>query len=77
MEKQFYSKQEAAKILGVHPRTVERWLLAGKLKGARLGKAWKISEGDIQAFYEAVKKETAKTIKERGKKEAGKGDSNG
>ena len=66
-EKKFYSRNETAEILGVHPRTVQRWLLAGKLKGARMGKAWKISEEDIQAFYDAVKKETAKNIKERNK----------
>jgi excisionase family DNA binding protein len=67
MEKMFYTKKEAAEVLGVHPRTIERWLLAGKLKGARLGKSWKISNDDIQAFYDAVKKETAKAIKERNK----------
>jgi excisionase family DNA binding protein len=66
-EKKYYTKKETAEILGVNPKTIERYLLAGKLKGARLGKAWKISEDDIQAFYEAVKKETAKRIKERSK----------
>ena len=65
--KKYYTKKEAAEVLGVHPKTVERYLLSGKLKGARLGKAWKISEDDIQAFYEAVKKETAKALKERNK----------
>lgn len=67
MGKKFYTKKEAAEVLGVHPKTVERYLLAGKLKGARLGKSWKISEDDIQAFYDAVKKETEKTIKDKKK----------
>ncbi len=66
-EKKYYTKKETAEILGVNPKTVERYLLAGKLKGARLGKGWKISDDDIQAFYDAVKKETAKSIKERNK----------
>lgn len=65
MEKKYYTKKETAEIFGVHPKTVERYLLAGKLQGARLGKGWKISEEDIQAFYESAKKETEKTIKER------------
>lgn len=64
-EKKYYTKAEAATVLGVCAKTVERYLLSGKLKGARFGKAWKISEDDIQAFYEAVKKETAKALKER------------
>jgi excisionase family DNA binding protein len=66
-EKQFYTKKETAEVLGLNPKTIERYLLSGKLKGARLGKAWKISQADIDAFYESVKKETAKKIKERNK----------
>jgi len=66
-EKKFHTKKETAEILGVNPKTVERYLLSGKLKGARFGKAWKISDDDIQAFYDAVKRETAKAIKERNK----------
>jgi excisionase family DNA binding protein len=65
MEKKFYTKKETAEILGVHPKTVERYLLAGKLKGARLGKSWKISADDIQLFYDTVKKETEKAIKDK------------
>ena len=64
-EKKYYTKKETAEILGVHPRTVERYLIAGKLKGARLGRGWKIREDDIHAFYDTVKAETAKAIKER------------
>jgi excisionase family DNA binding protein len=66
-EQKYYSRNETAEIRGLHPRTIQRYLLSGKLKGARLGKAWKISDDDIKAFYEAVKKETAKIIKERNK----------
>ena len=68
-EKKYYTKAEAAEVLGVCTKTVERYLLSGKLKGARLSKAWKISEDDITAFYEAIKKETARAIKERIKKD--------
>jgi len=70
-ELKYYTKKEAAAVLGVNPKTVERYLLSGKLKGARFGKAWKISDEDIQAFYNDVKKETAKKIKERSKGERG------
>ena len=64
-EKQYFTKKEAANVLGVCTKTVERYLLTGKLQGARLGKAWKISGEDIQAFYEAAKNETGKAIQER------------
>jgi len=67
MEIKFYTKQEAANILGFHARTIERYLLSGKLKGARLGKSWRISEDDLNTFYNTVKEETAKNIEERNK----------
>ena len=63
----YYSQKQVAEILGVHPRTIARWMLEGKLKGAKLGKAWKISSNDINEFYERTKKESAKAIKERSK----------
>ena len=68
MEKKYFSKKETAAILGCCTRTIERYLLSGKLKGAKLGnKAWKISQDDIDAFYEAAKEETAQAIQERNK----------
>ena len=69
-EMRFYTKKETAALLGVNPKTIERYLLSGKLKGARLGKAWKISDGDIQAFYEIAKIETAEMLKGRDTKNA-------
>jgi len=64
----FHTKNEAAQILQMNPRTVERFLRSGKLQGAQFGKAWRISDEDIQAFYEAVKEETVKALKERKQK---------
>jgi len=67
----YHTKKETAEILGVCPKTVERYLLTGRLKGARLEKAWKISDDDIQAFYETVKRETSRAIKGRMKQGSG------
>jgi excisionase family DNA binding protein len=64
-EMKFYTKKETADILGVNQKTIERYLLFGKLHGAKLGKAWKVSEADIQAFYDAAKSETAQVLGER------------
>jgi len=66
-EKRYYTKKEVAAMLGVNPRTVERYLLAGKIQGARLERAWRISEEDIQAFYDKAKADTVKALKERKK----------
>ena len=61
----FYTKQEVADILSVHPRTVEKYLLSGKMKGVKLGTMWRISEEDFMAFYIAVKQETINSISTR------------
>jgi len=68
MEK-YYSKAEAAKVLGVHERTIARYLHAGKLKGARMGKTWKISESDIKSFYEELKIETSEELRKKSKEQ--------
>jgi len=62
----YYSKKEAAAVLGLNPKTVERYLLSGKMKGAKLGRTWRISEDDINSFYETMRQETAETIKSQG-----------
>lgn len=35
---EFYTRSEAAKYFKVHPRTIERWLRNGSIKGYKLGK---------------------------------------
>jgi len=62
MSDKYLSKQEAAAVLGVHERTIARYLHAGKLKGAMVGNAWRIAESDVKAFYEDLKAETAQNI---------------
>lgn len=51
---EFYTKEEAAKIFRVHPRTIERWLLDGSLKGYKLGNGktslWRISKSEVNKF---------------------------
>lgn len=63
MSDKYLSKQETAEILGVSERTIARYLKAGKLPGAILGKAWRIKETDVQDFFERMKAETPDTLK--------------
>jgi excisionase family DNA binding protein len=50
----FLTKEEVAKYFRVHPRTVERWLISGSLKGYKLGKGktalWRIQEDEVSKF---------------------------
>ena len=52
----FLTREEVAKYLRVHARTVERWLKNGNLKGYKLGKGktalWRIPEAEVKKFLE-------------------------
>jgi excisionase family DNA binding protein len=45
--------EEAAKMLGVTPRTVIRLTERGELPGFRVGKLWKFRPGDIREYIES------------------------
>ena len=49
-EKRYLSADEIAKRLKVAPLTVRRWLKAGKLKGLRAGRLWRVRESDLESF---------------------------
>lgn len=54
MELEFLTRNEVAGYLRVHPRTVERWLKSGSLKGHKLGKGrtslWRIPMSEFLKF---------------------------
>lgn len=56
---EFLTKDEVAKSLRVHPRTVDRWLKSGALEGYKLGKGktslWRISKAEFDAFLKKHK----------------------
>lgn len=53
------TKEEIARMLKVHPRTVERWLGRGILSGYKLGKGrtalWRIPEEGLKNFLKKHK----------------------
>lgn len=49
MEK-FYSINETAEMLQVHPNTVRAWINRNILKAHRFGRLIRIYESDLQAF---------------------------
>jgi excisionase family DNA binding protein len=61
LERQYYSVEEAATILGVHPETIRRMCRKGRLKGARqIGDTWRIPKTSVDA--EPNTSETDKNI---------------
>lgn len=45
-----YTLEEVADILKLSKRTVYQYLQTGKLKGVKLGKAWRISAENLRDF---------------------------
>jgi excisionase family DNA binding protein len=48
---------EVAVQFGVTPQTVRAWIDSGKLKGGRVGKAYRILRGDVYAMVESAANE--------------------
>jgi len=46
----FYTPEQVAKILNVKVSTIRRWLRDGKLEGIQLGRIWRISHSQLEAF---------------------------
>jgi excisionase family DNA binding protein len=67
MSARYITVAEAAEILCIHPRTVTRFLTTGKLRGAKVGRSWRLDEKDVRDFFENLKEETAKAIQEQKK----------
>jgi excisionase family DNA binding protein len=44
--------EEAAEIMKVSHNTMRAWLMAGKIKGAKVGKLWRIKPSDLEAFLQ-------------------------
>ena len=44
---------DVAKRLQINERTVTQWLRKGHLRGFKIGKEWRVSELDLEAFLEA------------------------
>lgn len=50
MSKQLYSAEEVAERLGLHVRTVRGYVRDGRLKAVRIGKQYRITHEDLEAF---------------------------
>ena len=60
----FFTTEQVANILQVHPFTILKFIKQGKLKGIKLGRVYRIKESEVQAFLEgrSTHKETPPAI---------------
>lgn len=52
MENKFYSVEEIAGLIKIHPKTVQRYIREGRLKASKVGKSWRVSGHDLSTFTE-------------------------
>lgn len=45
-----YTSSEVAEITKLDNETIRRYLAAGKIKGVKMGRVWRISEEALQKF---------------------------
>ncbi len=57
-DEQLYTVQEVADMLKVHWQTVLNYIKRGKLKAVRMGKGYRITRQDINAFINENKTTT-------------------
>lgn len=54
---QIFSVEEAAKVLQIAPNTMRRYVRTGKVRAAKLGKAYRITESDLMTFLDSQTKD--------------------
>ena len=53
MEEKFYTVDQIAEILGMHHKTIRKFITEGKLRANKVGKQWRISGHDLSLFTES------------------------
>ncbi len=57
METKFYTVEQIAEMLNIHPKTIQRYIREGKLRATKIGKAWRVSGHDLSCFTEGFETE--------------------
>lgn len=50
--KEYYTVDEIANMLSMHPKTIQRYIREDKLHAKKVGKSWRIYERDLRTFME-------------------------
>lgn len=52
MDETYYTVEQIAQILRMHPKTIQRYIREGKLSATKIGKSWRIAGHDLSRFTE-------------------------
>lgn len=48
----YYTVEQAAELLALHPKTIQRYIREGRLQAKKIGKSWRIAEHELRIFAE-------------------------
>ncbi len=54
MKEIYYSVEQIAQMLNIHPKTIQRYIREGKINAVKLGKSWRVSGHDLSRFTEGT-----------------------
>lgn len=63
MIENFFTTEQVANILQVHPFTILKFIKEGKLQGIKLGRVYRIKESDVQIFLDGRSTQPRKSTK--------------
>lgn len=63
LNEKFYTTEQVASMLQVHPFTILKFIKQGKLKGIKLGRVYRILESDVENFLQERMTGTKPTTK--------------
>lgn len=52
MKENYYTIEEVAEKLAVHPKTIRRYIYSGKIQALKVGGQWRILESALENYYE-------------------------
>lgn len=52
MTDRYYTVDEIAEMIKIHPKTVQRYIREGRLRATKVGKSWRVSGHDLSTFTE-------------------------
>lgn len=55
MKEKFYTVDQIAEMLEMHPKTIRKFIREGKLRANKVGKQWRITGNDLSNFTEGNK----------------------
>ena len=61
MQETYYTVEQIARMLQIHPKTVQRYIREGKLRAVKVGKSWRVGGHDLSVFTEGEAAERGET----------------